>query len=553
MFILLFRIAFLQINQYKKLSNLGKKNFLQTEFLAPLRGNILDCNEILLASNRPVFDLYWKGSGFRKLSSEQKNYINQVKDILEFEFNGDLSINKIATAEKYSKKIMLKSDINFDQLCQICEQCANASNLLIVNRFKRFYPYGSLASHILGYLNRQEEKYTTVGIYGLEKMFQDELKGEVGYILNIINSRGRKLDQKEFKNPKSGNDIRLTLDCKSQLIAETLFEKDQTGVFILMDPENGAIKVLLSYPNFNPNIFLKPISQDEWSEKLAYNSPLLNRVTNASYPPASIFKLVTFAAGLEEGIITPESEFKCKGYVSFCGRRYHCIRRWGHGDIDAKIALAYSCNIPCYNIAKKIKINQLADYAFRFGLGRPTGFLLPEGVGLIPTYEWKVAVKNEPWWKGETFSASIGQSYLLVTPLQMARMISGICSGYLVKPRILEQEEIEKEELEISTSTLEFLKEAMKDVVYHGSARILGKIKDFEIHAKTGTAQTIGLEKEKVSKEQLEHAWLASFFYYKKQKPLVMIVLVENAGTAEPAKNIAAKFLKAYSKLQQMG
>ena len=544
------RLAYLQIDQAGKFSDLGKKNFLRTEVLSPPRGNLVDCNGVLLAANRPVFDLYWEGTANTRLNLQQEDILEKIEEILQFRFDNNLLI-RIKNAEKYSKRILLKSDITFDQLCCISEQCRSSLNLIISSRFKRIYPYRNLASHILGYLSKREEDYTTIGLYGVEKMFQNELKGETGYVLNVINSTGRKLDQRDSKDAKAGNDIKLTLDLQLQSIAETLFEQDQTGAFILMDPIDGSIKAMVSYPNFDPNIFLDPIAQEDWEGKLTYNKPLLNRNISALYPPASIFKLVTFAAGLEEGVIDFDSEFECKGFLNFYGRKYHCIRRWGHSKLNLKTALAYSCNIPCFDIGLRMKINQLADYAFRFGLGRRTGFLLPEREGLVPTYEWKVATKNEPWWKGETLSVSIGHSFTLVTPLQMVRMIASICTGYLVKPRILYQEEIEKEDLCISQNTLKFLRKAMKEVVAIGSAKVLRDIKDVKVYAKTGTAQTTSLDRKKISKDQLEHAWLASFFKYKKQKPLAMIVLVENVGSSQPAKKIAYNFLNAYKQLKE--
>ncbi|MBD3231903.1 hypothetical protein GF322_04550 [Candidatus Dependentiae bacterium] len=548
-FLIILRLAYLQINQSEIFSDLGQKNFLITEVVVPQRGNLVDSQGVLLASNRPVYDLYWEGSGNRLLSVEQQELIKKLKDICQIKL--DSHIEKIKNAEKYVRKILLKEGISFDQLCKICELCVTCSNLIILSRFKRIYPYKNLAGHVLGYLSKHEQDYSSIGLYGLERLFQDRLKGEVGYILNTTNSKGRKLNQKQLKDPKSGDDIKLTLDYKLQIISENLFEEGQSGAFILMNPFDGSIKSLVSYPNFDPNMFLEPISQGEWEEKFSVDKPLLNRVTNAMYPPASIFKLITFAAGLEEKVIDSNSKFNCKGFTKFCGRNYHCIRHWGHGEIDASAALAYSCNIPCYEIGLKIKINQLADYAYRFGLGRKTGLLLPESSGLMPTYEWKVAHKNEPWWKGETLSACIGQSYIQVTPLQVARMISGICSGYLVRPRILQDEIVQTEKLEITEETLDFLRGAMKDVVVRGSAKILNKLKDFDIYAKTGTAQTSSLQAKKISKEQLEHAWLASFFQYKDEDPLIIVVLVENVGSAEPAKKIAARFFIEYKKLKE--
>ncbi len=547
-FVVILRLFYLQIDQKDKFSNLGEKNFLRRETLPSVRGNFLDCNNVLLASNKPVYDLYWQGGGFKSLDEKQKNILQKIDEILQDDIALNSKFNEIRFSEKYSRRILLKENITFNELCCISEQCNDSYNLVIVNRFKRFYPHGKIASHLLGYLSRSE-KFITQGRTGLEKMFQDKLKGESGYIKYVTNSTGKKLEQKEFRNAKQGCDIKLTLDFRLQKIAENLFENDQSGVLIVMDPQYGAIKVMLSYPNFDPNLFLDPISNDDWNEKFMYNSPLLDRTTNALYPPASVFKLITFAAGLEEGEIDEDTEFHCKGFTFFGGRKYMCQRRWGHGDLDLKTSLAYSCNIPCYEIAQKLKINQFAYYAYCFGLGRKTNFLLNEKSGLVPTYEWKVATKGEPWWKGDTLAVSLGQGYLLVTPLQIARMISSICTGYLIKPRILQDEDIEIEELLIANSTLDILRESMRKAVKKGTAKLLRRLVDFKIHAKTGTAQTTSLQKEIVKKSQLEHAWFASYFKYKDQDPLTLIVLVENAGSSRPAQTIALNFLKNYQKL----
>lgn len=546
LFVIVLRLFYLQVDQWSNYAQMGEKNFLRTEIICPPRGNFIDSNGVILASNKPVFDLYWEGSGIKNLSLTQLEFIKKVDQILESNFYQDEDkLKSISFAEKYTRRLLLKSDLSFDQLCKISEQCSNCSNLVIINRFRRVYPYNNLASHILGYLARQDQ-CQTVGLTGLEKVFEQDLKGEKGYILNMINSRGIKLDKKYYKDAKAGKDLILNLDLNLQKIAESIYPEGESGAFVIMDPEDGAIKVFLSYPNFDPNIFLNGISQQDWQEKLAYNNPLINRVTSAVYPPASTFKIVTLTAGIEEGVITTESNFNCHGYEFFCGRKYHCVKHSGHGNLTAKQALAYSCNIPCFKIAQKIKINQVADYAFRFGLGKKTGFLLPEKEGLIPTYEWKQNVKKEKWWKGETLSTCIGQTYTLVTPLQIARMIASISSGYLVRPRILKEEDVVKDDLKISRKTLTFLKNAMHEATIYGSARLLGYLSDFEVYAKTGTAQTSSLTREKISKKQYEHAWIACNFSYKRQKPLTMLILIENMGSSTPAIQLAYKFLKEY-------
>lgn len=549
-FVIVIRLFYLQIFESEIFFHLGQRNFLRIEILNSPRGNIVDCNNKLLATNKPVFDLYWSGKGHRNFATEQKELLSKLAGLLEIE-DREKFIYKIEKVERNGRNLRLKENLPFDLICKISEQFSVYPQLVILQHFERFYPNQNLASHILGYLGSEDKDY--VGRYGIEKLSQGELKGECGYELNIISACGKKILNKEIKEAKSGSDIKLTLDLELQKIAESLFDPSQAGTFILLDANSGAIKVLVSYPNFDPNLFLNIISKENWDEKFSQNSPLLNRATNALYPPASIFKLVTFTTGLEEGIINFDTRFNCKGYSKFGGRKYYCIRHWGHGELSLHQAIAHSCNIPCFEIAKNIKIDQLANYAFKFGLGNKTNFVLPDKNGLVPTYSWKIATKKEPWWPGETLSACIGQSYLLVTPLQIARMLGGICSRHLAKPYILDNDSTQSEKLLLKDSTFEFLRSSMKDAVNFGTASSLKHLEDlgFSIYAKTGTAQTSSLKKAHINKNMLEHGWFGSFFYYKDQNPLVLVVIVEHTGRSGPAIDIAGKFLSNYSMLME--
>ncbi|MBU1008347.1 penicillin-binding protein 2 [Candidatus Dependentiae bacterium] len=545
--VIILRLFYLQVHDNSRFARLGKRNFLRTERIPSRRGSVRDCHGNLLATNSPVFDLYWHGTGAHSLSRAQKKSIDKLMAIL----GADCVVyKKLARAERFSRHVLLKKDLTKDELCQISEQCSGVPNLVIDRHFKRVYPYKKFASHVLGYLRKAQDRGSFTGLSGLEGLFQKDLQGEAGYVQHMTNAMGRRLAQIDLREAVDGADVTLTLDTMMQRIAENLFVEGQAGAFVVMDPEDGAIRAMVSWPSFDPNLFLSPISEDEWSERLMMNSPLLNRAINALYPPASIFKLVTFVAGLEEGVITTDTEFTCEGYTVFGGRKYNCQRRWGHGVQSAKKALGVSCNIPCYEIAKKITIDQLAAYAMRFGLGQTTGFLFHDKSGLVPTSYWKQAHKGERWWKGETLSVGIGQSFLLVSPLQVVRMVASISNGFLVKPRILENEEVERYPLYVSDETLNFLREVMKEVVLRGTGRRLRSFSDFSICAKTGTAQIVSLQKQKKgSKKQLEHAWFASYFSYKNAKPLAMVVLVENAGSSRPALQIANKFFSLYRKV----
>jgi penicillin-binding protein 2 len=228
----------LQVAQGSWFTRLGRKNFLKMEVISSPRGNLLDCNGVLLAANRPVFDLHWHGSGANIFSVEHKETLKKIEEILHLDFELDSKIDYILSAEKNSKRILLKPDLTFDELCCISEQCSGCGNLVIENKFKRIYPFSFFASHILGYLSKQEEEYTMHGLYGVEKQFQSDLKGENGYVVNITNSKGRKLDQLDFHRAKAGADLILTLDFNMQSIAESLFDQDKAGAFLIMDPEN---------------------------------------------------------------------------------------------------------------------------------------------------------------------------------------------------------------------------------------------------------------------------------------------------------------------------
>jgi penicillin-binding protein 2 len=374
-----------------------------------------------------------------------------------------------------------------------------------------------------------------------------KLQGHDGAIIKTINSYGKEIHTDIIEHAIAGTDIETTIDIDLQKIAEKNFSDEYIGTCIIMDPETGALKTLLSRPNFDPNIFLEPIYYQQWKE-LQEHQPFLNRAVHCSYPPGSLFKLITISAALETELISPDDMHNCKGYIHYGDRDYWCNRHNGHDIISVRQGLALSCNTLFYELGKKLSINTLADYAQRFGLGQKTGFLLSEAIGLIPTTSWKRETKGEPWWQGETLSASIGQSYLLTTPLQIARMFSGIFVGYLPKPRILKDEPIEKNPLYIKPETLEFLKKSMKSVVTEGTGRRVNRIKDIEVYAKTSTAQISTIDKRGLGQQYFEHGWVVVHFTIKGQKPLILVVLVEHAGTSRIPVIIAKNLLLDYKK-----
>jgi len=540
------RLFYLQVHMTDHLLTRSQNNFLRKEDTLSLRGNILDTNGKLLAVNRPVITIVWKGTGNRKLSPMQEDTFSTIESIVEAPMVNKETIKK---TERLSGTCELVKDISFQELSKISEYFNTNPNIQIEDRFTRFYPHKSLASHLLGYLGYLDVDLG--GKMGLEKMYEEVLKGKQGKKVKVVNSFGKRLKEQEVEQGLAGQDIYTTLDLSLQRIAEWVFPKDHSGAFLIMDPQDGSIKVFLSHPNFDPNIFLQRLDRETWLNLQAPSKPFLNRIFHASYPPGSIFKLVTLVAALEKNCISQDHTFNCKGYTRL-GRQVRCHKRDGHGELTAIEAISRSCNVLFYEISKQLDIDVIAHYARKFGLGQTVSPLFQDHKGLVPTRQWKQKVKGERWWLGETLSVSIGQSFLLTTPLQIARLIGSIETGYLITPRIVEQSPQMYEPLNIRYETRQFLKKAMLSVVEEGTARTLNKLEGFSIYAKTSTAQTSMLDKRKMGDKYLEHGWCAANIRYKDHPPLTMVILTENTGNARLSLLVAKSFLKQYRTLLEL-
>lgn len=545
--IISYRLLFLQIYEGDAFLTRSKKNFLRVEKTHSIRGNILDKNGIHLVTNRPVTNIYWHGTGKNLKSFELQEIVTTLAKIIERSLDTDEDfLAKVRVAELRHTNFLIADDIPFEQLSKIEEQFPNHNTIQLTTDVQRFYPYASYASHVLGYLGRLDLEM--IGKMGLEKLFEDNLKGQSGSLHKTINSYGKKMAQVEVEQALAGDNIHTTIDIGIQTILEKIFPVDTAGTILIMDPEDGALLGVVSRPSFDPTMFLKPIDGQNWQE-LQEKRPFLNRAFNACYPPGSIFKLITVSAALEHNMITTDQVVTCRGYTNYGNRQCWCNKKEGHGPLSTSQAVAQSCNILFFEVGKEIDIDLLAHYAHTFGLGTPTNAILGEKNGLVPTRKWKRETKGEPWWQGETLSAAIGQSFLLVTPIQVARMIGSIFTGYLVKPRILLDEEIAKEPLAIKKETLIFLRQSMKKVVTLGSGRRVSQVKDIEIYAKTSTAQTSDLKMREMGSRYMEHGWFVGHFRYKENKPLVFVILLENVGSSMASTAVGKDFLLAYKRL----
>jgi penicillin-binding protein 2 len=531
----------LQITQSHLFTRLSKRNYLRTEKIASPRGTIIDRRGVVLVTNRPIYSVWWQGTGKTMLSQAQ---ILAVQKLIQLGSLDEEMMERITKAERRSQKIPLIVDIPYEQLTTILETVTPLPNLSIIQTYERCYPYTTMASHIIGYLSTKDAYR---GKMGLERVYERDLQGQAGQILKVTNALGSALQAHTISHALAGKTLHTTLDIVLQQIAEEIFPVGMEGSILYMD-DDGALEVVLSRPSFDPSIFLKPISHAQWNQ-LQQKKGFMNRSLSACYPPASLFKLVSLTAGLETGIVTPKTLWHCKGYTDFKGRHYHCNNNAVHGALSTKQAFALSCNQPFYEIGKRLSIDTLAFYAQEFGLGQKTGILFPESQGLIPTTQWKKRVKNEPWWQGETLSAAIGQSSLLVTPLQIACLISSMCTGYRVRPRILMQEPIEHKLLSIKPSTLSYIQECLQGVITQGTGSSLGSLKGFKLKGKSGTAQVRSRHNATLKKQDLPHGYFAAYVQYRQEKPRTLVILLEHAGSSSHAIRVAHAFLTRYAAL----
>lgn len=529
----------LQISQSHFFTKLSKQNYLRTEKIASPRGTITDQHGTLLVTNRPVYSLFWEGSGNRQLTAAQQAVARHVISLCHLD--QDL-LAVLEKTERRSQKIKLKPDIPFEELCTVLETMPGSKNITVQQTYERCYPYNNTACHIIGYLSTKD---ALRGKMGLESLYEEQLKGQAGKILRVTNAVGSSVHAHTVSQALEGKTLQTTLDLSLQQIAEEVFPSEFEGSMLLMD-EDGALEVVLSRPSFDPSIFLKPITHTQW-RLLQEKKGFMNRAFSACYPPASLFKLVTLAAGIEMGIVSPNRHWNCPGYTDFKGRSYHCNNNTVHGSVSTKQAFAVSCNLPFYEIGKRISIDTLARYAQDLGLGYKTGVTFPEQSGLVPTTQWKKRVKNEPWWPGETLSAAIGQSSLLVTPLQIACLMSAVCTGYRVRPRILLEEPMAHELLSLKSTTLEYIQECLHSVITRGSGAALGTLKGFTIKGKSGTAQVRARHSDVVRKKDMPHGYFAAHVQYKQEKPRTLVIFIEHAGSSSHAVHVAYKFLFRYA------
>jgi penicillin-binding protein 2 len=575
------RIWYLQILKWQYLTGLSENNRVRMVTLPASRGMIKDRNGETLVSIRPAFNLYLTPEDARNLDSSLDKLAQRIS------LDQEKLKKKIAQTKSF-KEVLIKGDIPREEVAFVEENNMSLPGIRIRAEPLRNYVFNNLASHTLGYLGEiskaslerlKDPAYRQgdfVGKNGLENIYESLLRGKKGYKEVEVDVSGRELKTLRKLPPESGNNLILTLDVKIQeelekLMTETA-EQNMNGSVVVMKVQTGEIIAITSKPSFDPNKFAAGISPKNWRDLVTDEwHPLQNRSIHGQYPPGSTYKIVTAIAGLGEGVIKPDTSIFCPGHFKLGRGRYRCWKKSGHGFMNLHDALVQSCDVYFYTIGHRLGIDTIAKYAKRFGLGRSTRLgLSREKKGLVPTTQWKLLNKKEPWLLGETISASIGQGFNLVTPIQQVIMMAAVANrGILLKPYLVKRIEGPEGQLRqeffpeiigqigVDPDHLEQVRMALRDVV--NGARGTGKksrLKNIIVSGKTGTAQVVRmksdeeLEKgEAIPVKYRDHAWFVAFAPY--EKPVLAVaIIVEHGGhggaTAGP---IAGKIFKKYFKL----
>ena len=574
--ILILRLWFLQIVSGPAYRAKSEHNRIRLHDIAPFRGMILDRKGVVLVNNRPSYDLY-------VIPEEVQDRSQLLKRLSRF---GDLDsehaeriLDKASRGYPF-KPVCLKRGISRDELAKIESHRFDLPGIMIKVRPERHYFYEGLASHVLGYLGeineeqlrggqfRDNKSGDLIGKTGVERKWQALLNGVRGGEQVEVDAAGRRIEVISRRAAVSGANIWLTIDKDLQILAEkSLLGKH--GAIVAVDPSNGEVLALASSPSYDSNLFIKGIDQRTWQNIVSSKEfPLQNRALTGQYPPGSVFKIAVALAGLEEGVITPEEEIFCNGTFYLGKHRYRCWKKYGHGKVNLHRALVESCDVYFYNVGRRLGVDKIAQYSRRLGLGKKTGINLDnEKSGLIPTSEWKLRRWGVPWQAGETISTSIGQSFVLTTPIQLATLISSVFNeGRIFTPQVTKWVRKGRDEsfFEFSPQSprnagirqeyLDLVKKALIDVVNqsHGTGS-KARIEGITVAGKTGTAQVVALKKEKEPKQESEipwkfrdHAWFVAVAPADMPR-IAVAVLIEHGGHGgSAAAPIAKELIEAY-------
>lgn len=555
-FALIARLTYLQIETHEKYADLAQNNRVKLSVISPVRGLIFDTQGRVLAENNPSYSLELVPEQIQDMPETLK----QLSALLPISDDEIKLFEKRRQQQKRFASVPLRNRLNDTEVAVFSANRHLFPGVDIQARPLRHYTFPELTSHVIGYVGAINEKELKtidpvnyrgsrfIGKTGIERTYETELHGHVGYQQTENTAQGRSLKVLSYTPPLSGNDLTLHLDIDLQKIAHDALG-DYTGSVVAIDTRTGAVRALVSKPGFNANLFAKGIDQASYSQlQNSSKRPLFNRSLRGQYPPGSTLKPFLGLAGLDYKTIHPHQKIYCPGFYQL-PKQSHKYRDWkktGHGMTTLHDSIVQSCDVYYYTLAHELKIDRMHNFLHKFGFGQKTGIdILGERSGLLPSREWKKRARNQVWYPGETLIAGIGQGFNLTTPLQLAHATAILANkGSAFTPSLVANINNKNQP---SPTTLpiklnnpqhwDLIIDAMYDVVNgaRGTARKISIGANYKIAGKTGTAQVFTIkqdeeyEEENVVEHLKDHALFIAFAPARNPQ-LAIAVIVENGG-----------------------
>ncbi|MEL0633209.1 penicillin-binding protein 2 [Pseudoalteromonas carrageenovora] len=578
--ILLSNLYTIQVEDHQDYQTRSNDNRIKVIPIAPNRGLIYDRNGVLLAENKPVYNLEVIPEEVDDLaeSLEQVSKIITITDQQKEDFLKDIKHTR------RFKSQVLKTRLNESDVAKFSVNQHKFPGFSIEARLARYYPYGDTLTHALGYvakLNRkelnkleQEDQATNyrathdIGKLGIEKYYEQLLHGQVGSQRVEVNNRGRVIRTLSMTPPQPGSDIVLTLDIGLQQIAQHSL-KDMRGAIVVMDAKDGGVLALYSNPSYDPNLFVHGISSKDYKALLNPDRPLINRTTQGRYAPASTVKPHMAILALEENIVTESTSVWDPGFFQIpnVDHKWRDWKRWGHGHVDVYKAIEESCDTYFYDAAYRLGITKISNFMARFGFGDLSGIdIHEETTAILPSKEWKEGRFKESWWRGDTISVGIGQGYWTATPIQIANATNILVNKGINHPPHLAQ--VAKKEDQVTQINgeekppvvlnnpdnwriaLDAMHNTVKKVT--GTAHRAFKGANYDPAGKTGTAQVVSIaqgeryDAKSLKERQRDNAIYIGFAPYDDPKIVVSIVVENTGGGSSVGAPIARQLMDYY-------
>ncbi len=566
------RLAWLQIVQGRKYKTLSDRNRINTKMVAPSRGEIVDRFGVPLAVNNQNFRVLLVPEQAEDVDAALKKLARLV----------DLSDNRIQKIIKESKKsssfvpLEVADSLNWDEVAKIEVNLTDLAGMSIDEGEIRNYPFEDSTGHLIGYVGAVNKAELAdgdhvlslpgfrIGKTGIEKSFDKDLRGSAGNSQMEVNVSGREVRRLEENKSQNGERVVLSIDAELQRYVQQRLSDNKSASAVIMDSHTGAIYAMVSHPSFDPNLFIRGIDTERWQELLSNPAfPLNNKAISGQYPPGSTFKMVTAMAALETGVANSTIRVKCTGRYEYGKDGFYCWKHSGHGSVNLTTSLMKSCDTYYYKLCTDVGIDNIAKMGRRLGLGEKYNFdLREERSGLMPTKDWKLARDGKPWRPGQTIIASIGQGFVLATPMQLAVMTSRLVNGgYAVKPWLVAQLGDKKlhsgkwPSLGLNQKHLAMVKKGMDYVVEHkdGTAH-KARIEDvgMQMGGKTGTAQVKrltradrlkGLKNDEIQWKLRDHALFVGYAPIDNPRYVCSVVVEHGGGGSSTAAPIARDLL----------